>query len=145
MPVASSDQKFDLPVSLRITGHVDDVFRSWINAETAANWLCDRLEGEWKNGNKLYWWFGDYRQELRVVRVESNRLIEFSWNANGKQPETTVKIEFRDLGKEVGLVLSESSFSLSLESVAWALDRACGWENIFCRLKAWTEAGIRLR
>jgi uncharacterized protein YndB with AHSA1/START domain len=136
---------FDLPVSLRITGGLSEVFRSWTDPALAAHWLCDRVEGEWKPGAKVYWHFGESRQEIRVVRVETEKVIEFEWNANLSQPETNVKIEFRDLGKEVGLVLTESSFALSIEAVRWALDAACGWENIFCRLKAWTESKVKLR
>lgn len=145
MSTTAVPKKFDLPVSLRIKGKVDDVFASWVNREIAEQWLCDHLEGEWKSGSTLYWCFGVERQEIRVSRIETGKLIEFRWNANGTQPETIVKIEFRNLGEEVGLVLSESSFELSMESVRRAMDAACGWENLFCRLKAWTEAKVKLR
>ncbi len=138
-------ESFDLPVSLRIRGSIAEIFEAWIDPAIASNWLCDRLEGRWQAGQNVYWVFGELRQELRVSQVEPKKRLIFRWNAYGVQPETEVEIEFRDLGNEVGLVLKEGSWSLTLEEVKVALDKACGWENVFCRLKAWIEAKVKLR
>lgn len=141
----NSSVSFDLPVSLRIRGSIDEVFDAWINPSVAVNWLYDGCDGHWKPGKSVYWVFGDFRQEIRVTEVEPNKLLLFRWNAYGSRPETEVRIEFRDLGNEVGLVLHEGRWALTLEDVKVALDLACGWENIFCRLKAWIEAKVKLR
>lgn len=138
-------ETFDLPVSLRITGEVDRIFKAWVEPGIAREWLCDRMEGQWAPGETVIWWFGEYRQELRVEKAETNRRLAFRWSAYGTRPETLVVIEFLPLAGEVGLKLSESSYRLAKEDVLAALDAACGWENVFCRLKAWIEAGVRLR
>lgn len=138
-------ETFDLPVSLRITGEIERVFGAWLDPNIAREWLCDRMEGEWSPGKPVYWWFGDYRQELRVEAVVPNQRLAFCWNAYGTRPETKIEIEFLPLEGEIGLRLQERSFPLAKEDVMAALDAACGWENVFCRLKAWIEAGVKLR
>jgi len=135
---------FELPVSLRVRAPLKRVFAAWLN-EADARWLCDRQEGRWAAGEKVFWNFGGERQEIRVVAVEAERVVRFRWNAYGTQSETEVVIEFRDHGSETGLVLREVGWELALENVKVALDHACGWENLFCRLKAWVEAGVELR
>jgi uncharacterized protein YndB with AHSA1/START domain len=143
MPAAT--ETFELPVSLRITGSLERVFGAWLDPRIAREWLCDRMEGEWAAGKAVEWWFGEYRQEIRIIAVEANKRLVFKWNAYGTRPETMVEIEFLQLDGEVGLKLRESSYPLVKEDVLAALDAACGWENLFCRLKAWIEAGVRLR
>jgi uncharacterized protein YndB with AHSA1/START domain len=141
----SNAELFHLPVSLRIRGSIEKVFTAWTNPVEAEKWLCDRLDGEWAAGKSVYWNFGDHRQEIRIVTIEPNKLIKFRWNAYGNQAETEVQIEFKVLDHEVGMVLRESSWKLSRDDIAQALDAACGWENVFCRLKAWVEFGVKLR
>jgi uncharacterized protein YndB with AHSA1/START domain len=143
--IKTTSETFHLPVSLRIRGSVEKVFAAWTNPVEAEKWLCDRLEGEWAAGKSVYWNFGDQRQEIRIVAIEPNKFIKFRWNAHGNQAETEVQIEFKDLGLEVGVVLRESSWKMSREDISRALDAACGWENVFCRLKAWIEFGVKLR
>ncbi len=138
-------QSFDLPVSLRIRGTIDEIYSAWIKPAIAQKWLCDRMEGEWTPNATVSWWFGNHRQELRITQVETNFALGFQWNAYGTQAETCVTIGFKDLGSEVGITVRESSWELTEDSVKIALDHACGWENTLCRLKAWIEAQVKLR
>jgi uncharacterized protein YndB with AHSA1/START domain len=62
-----TEKSFDLPVSLRIRGSIEEVFAAWVDPAQAENWLCDRLDGQWQPGKSVYWIFGDHRQELRSL------------------------------------------------------------------------------
>jgi uncharacterized protein YndB with AHSA1/START domain len=145
MNKTEESESFSLPVSLRIQAPLSKVFGAWIRPEVAAEWLCDQLEGSWTPGNSVYWHFGDQRQELRIISVVAEKSLRFLWNANGDRAETEVEITFEAVGNETWLRLNERSWLLSAENVKIALDQACGWENLFCRLKAWTESRTRLR
>ena len=136
---------FDLPVSLRIRRSSSAVFSAWIEPAIAEQWLCDRMEGRWHAGEKVIWIFGGIRQEIRVQEVEIGKRLNFRWNSHIERAETAVTIECVELNGEVRLSLLESNWELSAENVRLALDQACGWENVFCRLKAWIESGIKLR
>ncbi len=136
---------FDLPVSLRVRGSVDKIFTAWTSSAVAKEWLCDRMEGEWKPGSSVFWHHGEYRQEIRIVEVEPLKRLAFRWRAYGEQPETNVEIQFKQLGGEVGVLIREREWALTVPNVNFALDHACGWENTLCRLKAWIEAGVKLR
>ncbi len=103
------------------------------------------MEGEWQSGKSVYWCFEDIRQELKIVSIIPRKQLKFHWKASGSNEETAVTIDFKNLGDEVGISLFETEWSLSVENVRTALDHACGWENVFCRLKAWVEAKIKLR
>lgn len=139
------NSNFDLPVSLLIKASRDEVFKAWINPSSACEWLCDDFEGSWTQGDKLYWVFGIERQEIRVSDVNVGHSLAFQWNANQTEAVTSVMIEFKDQGKMTAIKLKEGSWPLTHEAVKTALDHACGWENILCRLKAWIEAGVKLR
>lgn len=138
-------ETFELPVSLLIRGSLPEVFQAWMDPAIAEQWLCDRLEGSWAPGKSVFWHFGNARQELQILAIEPNQIIKFRWRVEGTRPETEVEIRFSVQDEFVALKLRESSWPLTNENVAFALDQACGWENLFCRLKAWTEAKVKLR
>jgi len=141
MNVTNADSSFNLPVSLRIRGSVHDVFSAWVKPEVVKNWLCDRMEGEWKSGETVYWWHAEHRQAIQVTTVEKNHHLRFRWSAWGTQCETEVEVEFSELDGETGIRICESKWNLATENVSIALDHACGWENTLCRLKVWIELG----
>jgi len=137
---------FELPVSLRVRGSVADIYTAWVDPAIASEWLCDKMDGQWFAGQKVYWVFGDVWQEIRVLAVAENKCLTFLFNPYNGPHELTIQLEFRDLGGgEVGLALWARGFELSKEHVATALDMACGFENMFCRCKAWIEARVKLR
>lgn len=136
---------FQLPVSLRIRGSLASIFSAWVERSAAEQWLCDRMEGEWRPGQSVFWHHGDHRQEIKVVEIADRNRLAFRWSAYGTQPETEVKVEFREIGEEIGVLIHEAGWPLTKGNVEFALDHACGWENTLCRLKAWMEAKVKLR
>lgn len=138
-------ETFELPVGLRVKGNKDKIFECWTNPERAKEWLCDRLEGSWTPGETLSWVFGSYRQELKIVEVVPGQSLKFRWKVGGNRPETEALVTFEQVGNETALRLREKHFDLTQEGVRFAIDGASGWENIFCRLKAWVEFGAKLR
>ena len=141
-------ETFELPVSLRIRSSRDRVFAALTDPALASEWLCERVEGSWRPGGIVHWHFGPVAQEIRVIEVQGPELLKFRWNAYVTEPETEIEMRLLVLDGshlgETGVKIRESRWELSGENVRIALDHACGWENLLCRLKAWLEAGIRI-
>ena len=141
MSALPSNPKFDLPVSLRIRCSPSQAFEAWIKPELAQAWLCDEMLGQSIPGEIVSWRHGEHRQEIRISSIETNRRLTFQWQAWGSQPETNVDVEFEQLEGETAIRIKESGWSLNSDNVTIALDHACGWENVLCRLKAYLEVG----
>lgn len=132
---------FTLPVSLRIRAPLEQVFAAWVDPRTAEHWQCERITGEWKPGSTVTWDYGSEQQVLEVTELEPSRFLRFEYKAYRTQAKAQVAIEFVSLGQETGLRLTETGWPLDAEGAAIVADHACGWENMFCRLKVYLELG----
>jgi uncharacterized protein YndB with AHSA1/START domain len=138
--------KIELPISLRINKSRDEVFRAFTDRALCRNFLCDAMSGEWKSGCEVNWVFGTFRTRIKVDEAIPNELLRFRWPALFTETETEVRIQFLNQEPGVsGVKLFETGWESDQDSLKSALDHACAWKNMLCRLKAWLEYGVDLR
>ncbi len=120
--------------------------------------------GPLEEGATVQWTFSDTGGQpvtvpVRVVKVEKDRLIRFSWAASegafdaktGEMPrpagyDTTVEMTFEPLGRNETLVrIVEGTWKPTQGGLQGSYGNCQGWMHMSCCLKAWLEHGINLR
>jgi uncharacterized protein YndB with AHSA1/START domain len=130
----------------RILKEPHEVFEAIVDPRVIAMYFITSGSGRLETGKTIHWSFKDVGAELdiKVNRVEADRLISFTWTASGV--EATVEIGLEPDGKDATMVyVSETGWPMDEMGVGRLVEQSKGWVGFLCALKAWLEGGIDLR
>ncbi len=131
--------------SLNILKPTVNVFQSIVQPHHMCNYFIAQSSGPLTEGNTVTWKFPEMDMEfqVRVTKVETDRLIQFNWGEGENQTE--VIISLRDRGDECFVSITESGKPYSEENLKWLRGNTEGWANFLACLKAYMEYSINLR
>ena len=129
----------------RILKGPHEVFEAIVDPRVMAMYFITSGSGRLETDKTIRWSFKDVGAELdvKVTRVEADRLVSFTWTASGV--ETIVEIGLEPEGKDTTMVyVSETGWPMDEMGVGRLVEQSKGWVGFLCALKAWLEGGIDL-
>ncbi|WP_040808947.1 SRPBCC domain-containing protein [Nocardia concava] len=123
-----------------------EAFRAFADPAVTSRFWYSKSSGPMTDGATLRWEWETYgaATDVRVERVEQDRLIRFQWG-NYEQP-TTVEIRFTPHATDATFVeVTESGFHGSGDAaIGWVNDSVGEYTSALCGMKALLEHGIEL-
>lgn len=121
------------------------VFDAIIDPEKLAKYFVTTSNGRIEEGKSLIWTWDDYEAEstIHVEKVETNKMISFSWNGSGT--DCLVVINLESIGENTIVKITESSWTADFKGAKQCMGQVEGWTHFLCCLKAYLEYGINLR
>ena len=129
--------EFSLRIPRSYDAAPERVFKAWTDTASVKAWLADGADVvvDARDGGLFYiempWKERIYPHYGRYLRVESPRMLEFTWVSEGTQgKESVVTIELTARGGKTELTLKHEG----LPSEAIAKDHEGGWTDFLDRL-----------
>ena len=125
---------------------VQNVFEAIVDPEKMSGYFISSGSGPLEPGKTIKWIWEDYgvEHDIKVNKVENDKLVSFNWTASGI--ETLVEISLESKGENQTLIkVKETEWPLDEKGVERCLGQTQGWVNMLCCLKAYLEYGVNLR
>lgn len=138
-------ERLTVNVKMGILKGQHDVFDAIVDPEKLAKYFVTSSNGWIKEGKSLIWTWEDYEAELpvQVEKVETDKMISFSWNGSGTGCLVVINLESID--KNTVVKITESSWTADFKGANQCMGQVEGWTHFLCCLKAYLEYGINLR
>ena len=136
----------EVAVTHSIHRPVATVYEAVVDPGKISGYFTTQVKGDFAAGQSVEWVFADVGVTLpvKVLEVEPNVRIAFSWEASGQQ--ATVVIQFKKLDDhQVEIAITEGPFDNSETGIQRLLQQTQGWTDFICSLKAYLYTGINLR
>ncbi|MCK1991971.1 hypothetical protein GW626_16600 [Peribacillus muralis] len=128
----------------KIVKPINEVFEAIVNPEKIGNFWFSSSSERWEQGKALTLRYNEYNAEvvIKVLEIEENRKILFSWGENDQ--ETVVRITLNELDKNsTAIEVNESGFSEDdPEIITKMIGQKEGWVYTLTCLKGYLENGI---
>lgn len=124
---------------------VHDVFEAIVDPAGMANYFISSGSGRLEAGQTVTWRWADVGAELpiRVLAVEPDRLVRFSWPATGSDTEVDILLSQTGDGTQVEVV--ERGWPADEAGIAAYGQQIGGWVDMLLGLKAYLLYGVNLR
>jgi len=122
-----------------------EVFEAIVDPAKMSHYFISSGSGRMESGKTVGWVFDDAGASLdvKVQRVEQDRLVSFLWSASGVEALVEMQIVSHDL--TTLLKVSESGWPPDEKGIARCVEQTQGWMHFLCCMKAYLEYGINLR
>ncbi|WP_057913181.1 SRPBCC family protein [Peribacillus muralis] len=128
----------------KIVKPTNEVFEAIVNPEKIGNFWFSSSSERWEQGRAITLRYNEYDAEvvIKVLEIEENRKIVFSWGENDQ--ETVVRITLNELDKSsTAIEVNESGFSEhDPEIITKMIGQKEGWVYTLTCLKGYLENGI---
>ena len=114
-----------------------------LNPEKIGNFWFSKSSERWQQGKTVTLRYDEYDAEgdIKVLEVEENKKIEFSWGGNGQ--ETVVTITLKQLDQSTAIEVNESGLKEDdPEIVSKMMGQKEGWVYTLTCLKGYLENGV---
>ncbi len=121
----------------------NEVFEAFVNPEKIGNFWFSKSSERWQQGKTVTLRYDEYDAEgdIKVLEVEENKKIEFSWGGNGQ--ETVVTITLKQLDQSTAIEVNESGLKEDdPEIVSKMMGQKEGWVYTLTCLKGYLENGV---
>ncbi len=122
------------------------VFEAIVDPKKIRCYFVSNASEKITEGAIVTWEFKDYgvSLDIKILKVVTNRHISFEWSGSGKT--AIVDIYLTAEGKtQTHIKITESSYELTQDEVAKAMQQTQGWTDFICSLKAFLYTGVNLR
>jgi uncharacterized protein YndB with AHSA1/START domain len=130
---------------LKIAKPVPQVFEAIVDPEKMSHYFISSGKGRMESGKTVRWNFDSGGGlDVRVDRIEPDRLVSFFWSASGVETLVAIELE-QDADNGTLVKISESEWPRDDRGIARCIEQTQGWMHFLCCLKAYIEFGINLR
>jgi uncharacterized protein YndB with AHSA1/START domain len=138
-------ERLTVNVKMGILKNTHYVFEAIVDPDKLDKFFVTTSSGRIEEGKLLTWTWEDYEAELpiQVEKVETNKMISFSWNGSGT--DCLVVINLESIDKNTVVKITESSWPADFNGAKQCMGQVEGWTHFLCCLKAYLEYGINLR
>ncbi|MDN4074365.1 SRPBCC family protein [Fictibacillus terranigra] len=133
----------DVTTKLKIMKPANEVFEAIVNPEEMSNYWFSSGTERVEQGKAITWRYDEYDAEgvIKVLEVEHNKKIVFSWGGYGEQ--TVVAIRLKDEHESTIIEVNESGLKEDdPDIIAKMLGQKEGWVYTLTCLKGYLENGI---
>ncbi|WP_338452794.1 SRPBCC family protein [Niallia oryzisoli] len=129
---------------MKIRKPANEVFEAIVNPEKIGNFWFSRSSERWVQGKTVTLRYDEYNAqgEIKVLKVEENKKIVFSWGGNDQ--ETVVTITFKELDSSTTIIeANESGLKEDDPEIAnKMMGQKEGWVYTLTCLKGYLENGV---
>lgn len=141
-----AEDKIKAKVQMGILKPVREVFEAIIDPEQMKQYFISGSTGRMESGKKLTWIWADFdaEQQVRVGKIEKDKIISFEWSGSGSTCIVVITLESNDENKTL-VKITESEWPADYKGANQCMGQVEGWTHFLCCLKAYLEYGINLR
>jgi uncharacterized protein YndB with AHSA1/START domain len=141
-----TEDRIKAKVQLGIIKPVVEVFEAIVNPEKMNKYFISTSTGSMENGKTLVWTWPDYDGELeiKVGKIEKDKVISFEWNGSGVKCVVVITLEPKDENRTL-VKITESDWPADYKGANQCMGQVEGWTHFLCCLKAYLKYGINLR
>ena len=129
-----------------ISKPVSAVFNAIVDHRKMCNYFISTASGPIEEGKTVKWEWADVGASLdiKIKKVEANRLIQFEWSATGTPSQVEIKLEDKG-GDSTAVTITEGSWDDTPEGATKVVQQSVGWTHFFLCLKAYLLFHVNLR
>ncbi|WP_172370864.1 SRPBCC family protein [Sporosarcina jiandibaonis] len=130
---------------LKILKPANEVFEAIVDPEKMANYWFSSGTGRVEQGKTITWRYEEYNAEgvIRVLEVDENEKIVFSWGAEDHETVVTITLEELDKSSTIIKVIETGLKENDPEIVNKMLGQKEGWVYMLVCLKGYLENGAK--
>ena len=90
-----SDNKLKVNLQMGILKPVHEVFEAIVDPEKMIKYFISKSTGRIEGGKTLNWKWEDFdaEHEIKVIKVEKNKLVSFKWDGSGIECTVIISLE----------------------------------------------------
>ncbi len=141
-----SENKLKVNLQMGILKPVREVFEAIVDPEKMSRYFISKSTGRMENGKILKWEWDDSnaRHEIKIEKVEQDKLVSFKWDGSGVECTVNINLEPKGEGKTL-VQITEEEWSADYTGAKRCMGQVEGWTHFLCCLKAYLEYNINLR
>ena len=123
-----------------------EVFDAIIDPQKMSNYFIARGSAKMEPGKEVKWSWPEFEGEfpVKVISVEPQQHISFTWEMEGKDLLVDITLESRENDSTL-VTVTEKEMPNDEAGIKWLGENSEGWANFLACLKAYLEYGINLR
>jgi uncharacterized protein YndB with AHSA1/START domain len=141
-----SENKLKVNLQMGILKPAHDVFEAIVDPEKINKYFISKSTGRIENGKTLKWEWEDFEaiHEIKVQKVEPDKLVSFKWDGSGVECTVNISLESKEAKKTV-VKITEEDWAPDFDGAKRCIGQVEGWTHFLCCLKAYLEYSINLR
>jgi uncharacterized protein YndB with AHSA1/START domain len=141
-----SDNKLKVNLQMGILKPVHEVFEAIVDPEKMIKYFISKSTGRVEGGKTLKWKWEDFdaEHEIKVIKVEKNKLVSFKWDGSGIECTVIISLEPKS-EKQTVVKITEEEWTPDFEGAKRCMGQVEGWTHFLCCLKAYLEYNVNLR
>lgn len=135
-----------IKASIQVQKPRADVFDAIIDPAKMSNYFIAYGSAKMEAGKEVKWTWPEFEGEfpVKVIKVNPNEMISFTWEMDGKDLLVEINLESRENDSTL-VTVTEKEMSNDEAGIKWLGQNSEGWANFLACLKAYLEYGINLR
>ena len=141
-----SEEKIKAKVQRGILKPAYEVFEAIVNPDKMNKYFTTISTGRMESGNTLTWIWEDFNaaHEVKVKKVEKDKLVSFTWEGSGVECLVVITLETKNENQTL-VKITESDWLSDFKGATRCMGQVEGWTHFLCCLKAYLEYGVNLR
>lgn len=141
-----TEDRIKAKVQLGILKPSGEIFEAIVNPEIMCGYFISSSTGRMESGKTLTWTWTDYEgeHEIKVGRIEKDKLVSFEWNGSGVNCVVVITLESKGENKTL-VKITESDWPADYKGANQCMGQVEGWTHFLLCMKAYLEYGIDLR
>lgn len=141
-----SDNRLKVNLQMGILKPVHEVFEAIVDPEKMIKYFTSKSTGRIECGKTLKWEWKDFdaEHEIKVIKVEKNKLVSFKWDGSGIECTVIISLESKEANNTL-VKITEEEWTPDFEGAKSCMGQVEGWTHFLCCLKAYLEYGVNLR
>jgi uncharacterized protein YndB with AHSA1/START domain len=141
-----SEDKIKTKVQMGILKPAHEVFEAIVDPAKMNKYFITTSTGRMESDTTLTWSWEDFdtTHEVKVRKVEKDKLVSFKWKGSGVECLVVITLEPIDDNRTL-VKITESDWPADLEGATRCMGQVQGWTHFLCCMKADLEYGINLR
>jgi uncharacterized protein YndB with AHSA1/START domain len=141
-----SEYKLKVNLQMGILKPVHNVFEAIVNPEIMKKYFISKSTGRIESGKTLKWEWEDFDavHEIKIQKVEQDKLVSFKWDGSGVECVVNITLESKGENKTV-VKITEEDWIPDFDGAKRCMGQVEGWTHFLCCLKAFLEYDVNLR
>jgi len=139
----------EFQVQVKVMKPVAQVFDAVVDPGKLSAYFIGSSTGPLEQGKTVNWRFAefpDFEVPVTVQKLKSNELIQFAWEGETPDYQTTVLMTFEPLTPDSTLIsIKETGWRETESGLAGSYRNCFGWTHMGMCMKAYLDFGIDLR
>ena len=141
-----SENILKVNLQMGILKPVHDVFEAIVDPDKMNKYFISKSTGRIENGKTLKWEWEDFdaEHEIKVQKVEQDKLVSFKWDGSGVECVVNITLESKGENKTV-VKITEEDWASDFDGAKRCMGQVEGWTHFLCCLKTFLEYNVNLR